>query len=289
MNNRFVINYTPGRGALQRLNGSTKIAAFIVITAYIIMSFDLRLMVLMFILCCSGIRSIKPNWKPILFIVVFLTLSAGVFGSLMIILIKPETGLSHVGGETLLIRLNSRFYITRELLWYVGVMFFKRLTSLSSALVFVLSITPSELAAGLNRMGLPYRACTVISLAFRTIPDIARNFTDITNSLAMRGVELDPKRAGLFRRLLSMPLILTPLIISSFSRVELIANAMDLRSYGKLKRRSWYSHVPPARADYIVRILSGALACFCVYYIINNRIINPPDFDYWCPWIRQRP
>jgi energy-coupling factor transport system permease protein len=285
MNNRFIINYSPGHSALQRLNGSTKISAFIVITVYIIMNFDLRLLALMFLLCSAGIISMKPNWKPIVFIVIFLTITAGIIGSLMIILIKPETGLIHVGAETLILRFSSRFYLTRELLWYVGIMFFKRLTSLSSALVFVLSITPSELAAGLNHLGLPYRACTVVSLAFRTIPDIARNFTDITNSLAMRGVELHPKRAGLFKRLFAMPLILVPLIISSFDRVELIANAMDLRSYGKLKKRSWYSHVPPRTADCLVRVLAGILACFCVYYIINNRIINPPAFDYWCPWI----
>jgi energy-coupling factor transport system permease protein len=82
-----------------------------------------------------------------------------------------------------------------------------------------------------------------------------------------------------------MPLVLTPLIMSSFGRVEIIANAMDLRSYGRLKKRSWYAHVPPSGADYLVRVLSAALACFCLYYIINNRIIKPPVFDYWCPWI----
>jgi energy-coupling factor transport system permease protein len=286
MNNRFIINYRPGSSVLQRLNGSTKIAAFAVITAYIIMNFDLRLLALMFVFCSAGVVSMKPNWKPIIFVVVFLTITAGIIGSLMIILIKPETGQNHVGGETFILRFNSRFYLTWELLWYVGVMFFKRLSSLSSALVFILSITPSELAGGLNHLGLPYKACTVISLAFRTIPDIARNFNDITNSLAMRGVELNPRRAGPLKRLLAMPLVLAPLIISSFGRVEIIANAMDLRSYGKLKKRSWYSHVPPSRADYLVRILSAVLACFCVYYIINNRVINPPVFDYWCPWIR---
>jgi energy-coupling factor transport system permease protein len=285
MNKRFVINYSPGGSALQRLNGSTKIAAFAVITAYIIMNFDLRLLALMFVICSAGVISMKPNWKTIVFVVAFLTITAGIIGSLMIILIKPETGQSHVGGETFILRFNSRFYLTWELLWYVGVMFFKRLTSLSSALVFILSITPSELAGGLNHLGLPYKACTIISLAFRTIPDIARNFNDITNSLAMRGVELNPRRAGPLKRLLAMPLVLAPLIISSFGRVEIIANAMDLRSYGKLKKRSWYAHVPPARADYLVRVLSAVLACFCVYYIINNRVINPPAFDYWCPWI----
>jgi energy-coupling factor transport system permease protein len=267
------------------LNGVTKIFVFIVMTAYIIMTFDIRVMVPLFVLCCAGIVSMRPNWKPILFVVAFMTIMAGVIGSLLIILVRPVTGYNHVGGTTYLVQINDHFYLTKELLWYVSVMFFKRLCSLSTALVFILSITPSELASGLNRIGLPYKACTIISLAFRTIPDIARNYMDISNSLMMRGVELDPKHARLMSRLRSLTLILLPLVLTSFGRVETIANAMDLRGYGKLKKRTWYTEYAATPADWLARTLAVAVAAFCVYYIVNNRILNPPAFDYWCPWI----
>jgi energy-coupling factor transport system permease protein len=164
-------------------------------------------------------------------------------------------------------------------------MFFKRLTSLATALVFVLAITPSELASGLNTIGLPYKACIIISLAFRTIPDIARNFTDIRNSMMIRGVELDPKRANLFTRLSQTTLIIVPLLLSSFSRVETIANAMDLRRFGKLGRRTWYSGSPPSRADRLSRVIIILFALFCVYYIARWRIISPSPHEYWCPWV----
>jgi energy-coupling factor transport system permease protein len=285
LNNRFMISYSPGATALHRLNGATKVLAFLVMTVYIIMTFDVRVMAPLFILCGAGIVSMRPNWKPILFVLGFMTLMAGIIGSLLIILIRPETALTRVGGETLIFRLSGSLYLTRELLWYVGAMFFKRLCSLAAALVFILAITPSELAAGLNAIGLPYKACTIISLAFRTIPDIARNFADIKNSLSMRGLELDPKRAGPVRRLRQMVLILVPLIMTSFDRVETIANAMDLRGYGKLKRRSWYSENPPRPADRIARVLTALTALFCIYYIAVHRIMNPPPYDYWCPWI----
>ena len=286
INNRFMINYTRGSTTLHRLNGVTKVFAFIVMTAYIIMTFDIRVMAPMFVLCSIGIVSMRPNWKPIVFIVAFMTIMAGVIGSLLIILVRPIAGYNHVGGATYLIQISDRFYLTKELLWYVGVMFFKRLCSLSTALVFILSITPSELASGLNRIGLQYKACTIISLAFRTIPDIARNYTDISNSLMMRGVELDPKRAGLVSRLKSLSLILLPLVLTSFGRVETIANAMDLRGYGKLKKRTWYTEYEAASADWVARALTLAVAAFCVYYIVNNRVLHPSEFEYWCPWIR---
>jgi energy-coupling factor transport system permease protein len=285
MNKRFMISYTPGTTFLHRLNGATKAFAFIVMTVYVIMTFDVRLLALIFTFCLAAIVSLKPTWKPIIFIVCFMTIMAGIIGSLMIIFVKPSAALSHVGGETLIVRFSGKLYLTKELLWYVSVMFFKRLCSLSTALAFILSITPSELAAGLNAIGLPYKACVIISLAFRTIPDIARDYEDIKNSLSMRGVELDPRRASLVRRLRQTVLVLVPLIMSSFGRVETIANAMDLRGFGKLKKRSWYSEHPPARADVLARIIFAALGAFCLYYIVFYRVINPPSFDYWCPWI----
>jgi len=284
MNNRFLINYSPGTTPLHRLNGATKVLGFIVITVYIIMTFDVRFMLPMFVLCSAGVVSMKPNWKPVLFMLGFLIVTAGLIGSLMIILVRPTSGYTHVGGETVIIRWTSHFFISKELLWYVSAMFFKRLSSLSTALIFILSITPSELAAGLNKLGMPYKICTVISLAFRTIPDVARDYTDIKNSLMMRGIEMDSRKANLGSRLKQTVFILAPLIMTSFGKINTIANAMDLRGYGKLKKRSWYSERKPERFDMIARAVILLLAAFCVFYIVFFRIINPPSFSYWSPW-----
>jgi energy-coupling factor transport system permease protein len=82
-----------------------------------------------------------------------------------------------------------------------------------------------------------------------------------------------------------MTLILVPLIMTTFGRVDTIANAMDLRRFGNLKKRTWYSHNPPTRADWIVRVLVALTALVCVYYIIQYRIIHPAPYEYWCPWV----
>jgi len=284
MNNRLLINYSPGTTLLHRLNGATKVMGFIVVTVYIIMTFDVRVMAPMFVLCTLGVISMKPGWKPILFILGFLFVMAGLIGSLMILLVRPSSGLTHVGGETILIRWTDHFFISKELLWYVSAMFFKRLCSLSTAILFILSITPSEIAAGFNKLKMPYKICTVISLAFRTIPDIARDYIDIKNSLMMRGVELDSRKTGLGKRLKHMLYILSPLIMTSFGRIQIIANAMDLRGFSKLKERSWYSEREPAKADRVARVVILLVALFCLSYIIFIRILNPPSFNYWSPW-----
>lgn len=285
LNNRFVINYVPGNSLLQKLNGATKVSWFFIITVYVIMTFDLRVMIPMFALCVCGIISIRPHWKPILIMLGFMFLMQGVFGSVLVILAKPSCGLTYTGMETVIVRYSEKMYISKELLWYISVLFFKRLCSFSTALIFILTITPSELAAGLNKVGLSYKVCTIVSLAFRTIPDIARDYSDIRNSLMMRGIELDSKRVGIIRRIKQMIMMLVPLIMTSFGKVNNIANAMDLRGYGKHKKRSYYSEHPATKADKIARIILIGFACFVIYYITVKRIIFPPKYQYWCPWV----
>jgi energy-coupling factor transport system permease protein len=107
MNNRFMINYCPGNSPLHRLNGATKVSGFIVMTVCLIMTFDVRLMAVMLVLCAAGIVSMKPNWKPIIFVVSFMTVMAGGIGSLLIILIRPGAALNHVGGATLIVQWNE--------------------------------------------------------------------------------------------------------------------------------------------------------------------------------------
>jgi len=239
----------------------------------------------MMLLCLIGIISMKPNWKVIFFMLGFLIVMAGIIGSIMIILVQPSSGLTRVGAENIIWRLNDRFFLSYELLWYAGAMFFKRVCSLASALLFIIAITPSELAAGLNKIGVPYKLCVIISLAFRTIPDIARDYENIKNSLMMRGVEMDSRKSSLGVRLKQTVFMLAPLIMTSFGKVGNIANAMDLRGFGKHKSRSWYSEKEPSQADWIARGIILLVAAFCVYYIAYHRIINPPAFDYWAPWI----
>ncbi len=286
MNNRFVINYTPGTTTLHKLNGKTKVLALIVLMVAIISTFDVRLMLPIFLLCTACTALMKPNWKPILIMLGILFVMNGVLISLLIWLIKPASGLAYVAPtEQILWQVNNHFYLSKELLWYVGIMFFKRAASFSVAITFILSITPSELAAGLNGIGLPYKAAIIFSLAFRTIPDIVRDFADIRNSMQMRGLELDRKKISLHKRLRQYVLMLIPLIISSFNKVETIANSMDLRGFGKHKGRTWYCEHAPSKADYAVRIFTAVLMVLTILYIVFCRNLYAPVYDYWCPWV----
>lgn len=281
MNNRFVINFSPGGTYLHKLNGATKVMLFIVLTALIIATFDIRVHIPLFLACVVAIISMKPNWKPLLFMFAFLVLVVGLWGTLMLFLVAPEAGLRYVGQETIIVRFTDYFYLSEEFIWYAFAMFFKRLVSFVSVMMFILAVTPSELAAGLNFLKLPYKVCVIISLGFRTIPNVARDYTDISNSMQMRGVEMNSKKASVFKRVKQAALLVVPLLISSFGKVESIANAMDLRGFGKKNSRTWYSEHEPTRADYIVRVITALLLAYTVFYIVYYRNLNPWPARYW--------
>ena len=284
MNNKFVINFTPGTTMMHKLTGGTKVLLFILFTIAIIVTFDVRVIACLAILLIIAIISMKPNYKPIRFMLVFMLITVGLIGSIMLLLVSPDAGLTNVGGSTVIWRLSENLFITKETLWYIFAITLKRLTSFVVVIAFILATTPSEFASGLAFIHVPYKVCTIVSLAYRTIPDIARRYTEIKNSMQMRGVELS-KKASLGKRLKATVALLVPLIVSSFGRVDVIANAMDLRGFGRLKKKTWYSEHELTKADKVLRKFCIVLAVAIVAYIVWFRIINPWPATYWSPFI----
>lgn len=283
MDNRLLINLIPGDTFLHKLTGKTKVRTFLILLVYIIMSFDLRLILPLFILSIIGLVSVKPNWKVIRYFIIIIG-AMNVLNIVLFWLADPAIGSMWCGGTTtVLFRVTERLYLSAETLWYLCVRFIKMMTSFTVSMVFILSITPSELAAGLYSIKVPYKICTIFSLAFRYIPDIGRDFQNIKVSLQTRGVELDPRKTSLGKRLKQNILILVPLITSSFDRVGNISNAMDLRGYGRAKTRTYYSEHEELKADKVFKVLQIILILFCVYWIITQNIMAE-TLNMWYPF-----
>jgi energy-coupling factor transport system permease protein len=99
--------------------------------------------------------------------------------------------------------------------------------------------------------------------------------------MQMRGAEMDNRKVSVFKRLKQTVMLVVPLLISSFGKVESIANAMDLRGFGRKKRRSWYSEHEPGKLDYIFRGVTLLLLAFGIFYVIYFRVLNPFPATYW--------
>lgn len=277
-----IINLVPGDTLLHKLSGTTKVRLFILLIIYIMMSFDARLIFPLFFLSLIGLFSLKPKWKTIRWIIVIVLLM-NAFNIFLYWLADPEVGKEYCNTSTVVYQFNSYLIMTKETLWYMFVRYFKMITSFLVSLVFIMSVTPSEFAAGLYSCGIPYKFCTIVELAFRYIPDISRDYSNISISMQCRGVEMDPKKVGLGARMKQMVLILVPLIITSFDRIGNIANAMDLRGFGKLKKRSYYSEHPETKTDKIFKVIYCILLVFIVVYCVKSRVW-PSATKMWYPF-----
>ncbi len=264
---QFVIQYVPGTRYFQRLNGQTKIIFFVVGLIVMMSTFDLRVLIPAFLFYFIVLLSVKPNWKQLKGILIFMTLM-NLLNIVLFFIVNPRIGNDMTQTTTVLFQFNDFYVFTEETLIYFLARILKIFGTLLISLWLITSITPSELASGLYRCKVPYKICTVVSLGFRYMPDILREFRMIKESMQMRGVELNKKKTGLIQRIKQNGMILVPLVLVSFDKVETVASAMDLRGYGQRKKRTYYSDAPAASDDYLIRGVSLVLLIGMIGYFV---------------------
>ena len=88
-------------------------------------------------------------------------------------------------------------------------------------------------------MGVSYNVGYAIAIALRYIPDVQSDFTKIKHAQEARGIEMSNK-TSLWTRIKRMSTIIFPLLFSSMDRIDVVSNAMELRGFGKNKKRTWY-------------------------------------------------
>jgi energy-coupling factor transport system permease protein len=281
-NNTMLINFKPSHTFLGRLNGSTKVPLFVAVLIMVLMSFDMRILAPVLLSSVIGLISLKPNKTIVkasmIFFVVLNLLNIFLFW-----LVDPDVGSFYLGGDRTPIGQIFGYVLTQESVWYLGVRFFKIFTSFMISLVFIFSITPSQLASGLASMKVPPKIAAIISLTFRFIPDLANDFTNMKISLQARGLELDAKKISPMERLKRNITLLIPFLLTSFNRVEVVANALDLRGFGHQKKRSYYVEQPPTISDKLMKGMTWLVVFFVLGYLIYMNTIATTQ-DMWAYW-----
>jgi energy-coupling factor transport system permease protein len=144
------------------------------------------------------------------------------------------------------------------------------------ALLFFLTTQPNEFAASLNAVFVPYPIAYAVAIALRYIPDVQRDYRNISNAQQARGIDMS-KNASAFKRLKNIASIILPLVFASIDRINSISNSMELRGFGKMRRRTWYSARPFERRDVIAVALCALLIAFVLAVTLSNgsRFYNP--------------
>ncbi|MCI5955736.1 MAG: energy-coupling factor transporter transmembrane protein EcfT [Clostridiales bacterium] len=271
-----VLNYLPRKSVVHELTGATKLAFFLLFTFASMITYDTRVLVLLMAVSFSAFRLSRIRLREVRFMLVFMLVFL-LLNNFFIFLFNPDQGTEIYGTRHVLVHLFWRYDVTAEQLFYMLNISLKYFVALPVAILFISATNPSEFAASLNRIGISYRVGYSVSIALRYIPDIQRDYHNISQAQQARGVELG-KKEKLLARLKNSVNILMPLIISSLSRIDTISNAMELRGFGKDKRkRTWYVQRPFKRNDWLAIALGALLLAVSLATTLWNgsRFYNP--------------
>ena len=273
MNNLF--NYIEKESPIHGLTGATKLVCLLLWSLAAMTTYDTRLLVVLAIFGIALSPVGKIGVKDISFMLWF-TLVFLVLNTVLVYLFSPHHGTEIYGTCTYLFGLSGHFAPTAEQLFFQLNYILKYFATIPFVLLFVCTTNPSEFAASLNKIGVSYSVSYSVALALRYIPDIQKQYNEISQASQARGVELS-KKASLMKRLKSASAILVPLILSSMDRIEIISNAMELRCFGKNKKRTWYMAQKFKPLDYISIVVCALLlvVSLTLTYINGSRFYNP--------------
>ena len=272
-----LFNYIPRKSVVHELTGAAKLVCMLCWTLAAMLTFDTRYLIVLTVaaLILFRVSRIKLSEVKVLLIfsVVFVLLN-----NILIYLFAPEHGVTLYNSRTVLFHIVGRYTVTSQQLLYNLNVFLKYTATIPIVILFVSTTEPSEFAASLNKIGVSYRVSYSVSLALRYIPDILKEYHDISLAQQARGVELSGKES-LIKRMKGATAILLPLILSSLERIEVVSTAMELRCFGKESKRTWYRGREFQRNDYLIFVLSVLLLVIS----IGLNILNGSRF--WNPWL----
>lgn len=270
-----LFNYIERPSMIHRLTGACKLVALITWSIAAMTSFYTPLLIAMTLASCVLFKIAKLRIKDISFVLCLMFIYI-LLNNILIFLFSPLHGTEIYGTQTVLFKIVGPYVVTSEQLFYHLNVILKTVSTIPIVLLFVCTTNPSEFAASLSRIGVSYRISYAVALALRYIPDIQREYRDISLAQQARGTEMS-KKASLINRLKAASTILIPLILSSMERIETISNAMELRGFGKGKKRTWYSGRKFAVSDIICMVICILLmiTSLLITYINGSRYFNP--------------
>lgn len=270
-----LLTYDPKDTWIHRLSGITKLIFFLAWSIVSMITYDTRVLVFMLVSSLIIFRVSKIEWKQIStvfkFILFFLCLNL-----LAIFIFSPYEGVKIYGTRTDLLHIAGNYTITTEQLFYELNIMIKYFTVIPAVLMFILTTNPSEFAASMNKIGVSYKISYSIAIALRYVPDVQADFTKIKHAQEARGIEMSSK-SGLIDRIKNVSAILFPLIFTSMDRIDVVSNAMELRGFGKNKKRTWYSGKKLTSKDImvIVVVFVFAVVSMLITFADGSRFYNP--------------
>ncbi len=270
-----ILSYIRRESPVHALTGTTKLIFFLAWSVASMVTYDTRVLLGMLVISAVVFKISRIRIRDISIVLglaaVFLLLN-----NLFVYLFAPEYGVELYESRTVLFTIAGPYTVTLQQLFYHFNMTMKVICVVPVALLFIACTDPSEFAASLASIGVSYRIGYSVSLALRYIPDVQREYHNISQAQQARGIDLSGK-GKLFTRLKNSVAILLPLILSSLNRIETVSNAMELRGFGKNKKRTWYVKRKMQRNDWLTIgfVVAVLLIDLVVTFWDGSRYFNP--------------
>lgn len=271
-----LFDYIDRDNFIYNLSGLTKLVCFICMTFSVMFSYDIRYILFVMVLSVIFFRMSEISFKQIklmtIYVIIFLAMNF-----ILTFIFSPQYGVEIYGTKHEMFHIAGRYVVTQEQLLYQVTKVTKYASVVPLGMIFLLTTNPSEFAASINRVGCNYKAAYALSLTLRYFPDMIRDYQDIALAQQSRGLDLSRKEK-LGTRVKNVMNICVPLIFSTLDRIELISNAMDLRGFGKKKKRTWYVAKPLYKQDWMAMgfalcVFLGSL--FMSFFVNQSRFFNP--------------
>ncbi len=270
-----VLGYVDRSGPLHRLSGVSKLALALGVVIGAMIGFDVRYLAAVSILSVVlwGLSRVRVRD---LAVVLWLVAIFATLNNIGIFLFAPGYGTDLFGTRHVVVDGPWRWDVTAEQLFYQFAVSLKYLAVLPSVLLFVATTRPPEFASSLSRIGVPYRIAYAVSLALRYIPDVQREFRTISQAQQARGLDTT-RAAGLRTRIRNLASVLMPLLLGTFDRIETVSAAMELRGFGRGRRRTWLVRTPLRAPDVVLIGIAVLLVAAPVVLLAVNggRFWNP--------------
>lgn len=273
--NEAMLEYKSIDSPIHRLTGATKLICLILWSLVSMLTYNTYILLFMVMFSFIIFKISKIKFKQISFVFYFILIFL-IINNIAIFIFSPYEGVKIYNSRTDLFYIIGPYSLTAEQLFYQFNVTLKYFSIIPIALIFMVATDPSEFAASLNKIGVNYKIAYSVSIALRYIPDIQHEYSDISFAQQARGIDMS-KKAKLSQRIKNSTAILMPLIFSSLERIETISSAMELRAFGNMKKRTWYSERDFKKSDYVSIGILLILLLVSVFISIKtgSRFYNP--------------
>ena len=270
-----MIGYSDIDSPIHKLTGASKLIALIIWAVASMITYDTRVLLGMFVISIIVFKISKVKFKQVSFVLYFILVFL-LLNNIAIFIFSPYEGVQIYGSRNDLFKIAGPYTVTAQQLFYQFNITLKYFSIIPMALLFMVATNPSEFAASLNKIGVSYKIAYSVSIALRYIPDVQRDYQDISFAQQARGIDMS-KKEKLTKRIKNSASILMPLIFSSLDRIEAISSAMELRAFGSNKKRTWYNGRPFKLGDYINILVVSIILIIAIMATISNggRFYNP--------------